>query len=64
MSERYLFMSGIAEALCRTCIRFEVETHCFGGAFTKKKYLGIRADRNLMYEHFLENPDSLFFSSS
>lgn len=39
MSERYLFMSGIAEAHCCTCIRFEVETHCFGGAFTKKNTL-------------------------
>lgn len=30
----------------------------------KKKNLGIRADRNSMYEHFLENPDSLFFCFS
>lgn len=39
MSERYLFMSGIAEAHCCTCINFEVETHCFAGALTKKIFL-------------------------
>lgn len=58
MSEGYWCMSSIAGAPCHTFMYFEVETHCFGRAFTDN-ILGVIAKRALRHEDFLENLDCL-----